>query len=405
MSRPLLVLGAGEDQVPVYREAARRGLPTIGVDMSTDRPGVALADEFLPLSTRDHEAIAQALAGREIAGVASAASDACLQSIHVLSGVFGTPQWISHTAAVTSMDKAAFRRLMTAIGVPGPAWTAGQDLVAVAAAAAEFSMPVVAKPVDASGSRGTQLVTDSQLLPEALAYAAAGSLSGTVIVEEYVPGRNVTVELFMAGGEPGFLTVTEKRMADRRNFVINGHRCPADLPAAVRHRLEQESARISLAMEVRDGPVNLDFIISPRGIPVVLEAGARVGGNGFPALVRAMSDVDTIAAVVSLAIGEPFDVRPKADRHAMLHVMASPHRQPLRLTVADGADRARALPGVAFAEFYLRPGQTVHPFTCSANKIGYVAVVGDDHAEAQRTLDLALAQINIEFDAPVGVVQ
>jgi biotin carboxylase len=243
------------------------------------------------------------------------------------------------------------------------------------------------------------------MLTEALAYAAAGSLSGTVIVEEYVPGRNVTVELFMSGGEPGFLTVTEKRMADRRNFVINGHRCPADLPAAVRQRLKQEAARVSLAMEVRDGPVNLDFIITPHGVPVVLEAGARVGGNGFPALVKAMSDVDTVAAVVSLATGEPFDVRPKADRHALLHVLASPHRQPLRLTVADGADRARGMPGVAFAEFYLRPGQIVQPFTCSANKIGYVAVVGDDHAEARRILDLALAQIRIEFEAPVGVVQ
>lgn len=404
MSRPLLVLGAGEDQVPVYREASRRGLPTIGVDMSPERPGVALADEFLALSTRDYDAIGRALAGRDIIGVASAASDACLMSIHALTGIFRTPRWISHTAAATSMDKAAFRRLMSATGISGPAWTAGTDLAAIAAAAAEFSLPVVAKPVDASGSRGTQLVSELTALPAALEYAVSGSASDAVIVEEYVPGHNVTVELFMIDGEIGFFTVSRKRMVDEQNFVINGHQCPADLPAAVRDRLESESRRIATAMEVTTGPLNIDFIIRADGIPIALEAGARIGGNGFPALVKAMNAVDTVAAVVSLAIGEPFELRATRSRHVLLHVLASPHSEPVRLTVADGVELARAVPGVVFAEFYLKPDQTVLPFTCSANKLGYVAAVGEDPAHAQRILDRALRHLRVEFsaDVPVG---
>ena len=87
----MLILGASEDQLPVYLEARRRGIRTIGVDMRGDRPALAYADEWLPVSTRDHAGIVAALDGRRPTSVVAAASDAGLWSRHELCRHYETP--------------------------------------------------------------------------------------------------------------------------------------------------------------------------------------------------------------------------------------------------------------------------------------------------------------------------
>ncbi|MFC0623273.1 ATP-grasp domain-containing protein [Kribbella deserti] len=396
MSSPLLILGTGEDQLPVYREATRRGLRTIGVDRSSSGPGGPVADEFLQISTHDGEAIAAALAGRTIAGVATAASDACLASVVTLTERFGVRRWLSATAAAASMDKALFRRMMADAGIGGPAWVAGDDAGYLIAAAGRLRLPVVTKPVDASGSHGAGLVTTPAELPDAIHVAVDASPTGTAIVEEFIAGRNLTVELFLLDGRIRLCVISEKQLSGS-GFVIAGHCCPAELSALARQRLVAASAAVAKAMEVCDGPLNLDFILTPGGEPIVLEAGARLCGNGFPLLVKAMRGVDTVRALVSLSLGEPVDLEPAMDRFGLLQVIASPLAEPATLVSVNGVAVARELPGVAFAEVYPQPGDVIHPFTRSGHKLGYVGVAGDTAAAADQTLRAALALIEIDL--------
>jgi biotin carboxylase len=396
MTAPLLVLGAGEDQLPIYREAGRRGLPTIAVDRRDSGPGVRAADEFLQISTHDGAAIAASLAGRAIAGVATAASDACLASVVALTEHFGVRRWMSPTAAATSMDKALFREVMAKAGIDGPGWVTGDDAERLTAAAGCLHLPVVTKPVDASGSHGAGLVRTPAELAGAIRVAVEASPTGRAIVEEFVEGRNLTVEIFFLAGQARLVVVTEKRLTGS-GFVVEGHRCPADISAEARRRLATASLAVAQAMEVRDGPLNLDFILTADQEPIVLEAGARLGGNGFPLLVQAMRGVDPAQAMVGLSLGETIDLEPVREDYGLLHVISSPLTEPAVLGAVRGVAAAQALPGVAFAEVYPRPGELVHPFIRSAHKLGYVGVVGATASEAEARLQAALALIEIEL--------
>ncbi|MER6583305.1 hypothetical protein, partial [Nonomuraea sp. NPDC001023] len=59
-ARSLVVLGAADGSLSTYRAAAGLGLRTIAVDRSAGAPGVALADEYLPVSTHDPAAVTAA---------------------------------------------------------------------------------------------------------------------------------------------------------------------------------------------------------------------------------------------------------------------------------------------------------------------------------------------------------
>jgi biotin carboxylase len=392
-ARPLLVLGAGEDQLPVYREARRRGIATIAVDGRPDRPARALADTYLEISTRDADAVVEALGPIRPCGVITAASDAALATVHELSKRFETPYVLPREAVLASQDKTRFHEVAAAAGVPRYRWVSGRDPEALLREALALSFPLVAKPTDATGSRGATFVAGPQALPAALDAAFRAAYAGEVVVEEFVEGRNLTVDLFLRAGSAAVAAISEKRLLGGDGFVIEGHTCPAALEPAVRDRLVAAATRLALAVGLADGPCNLDFILAPDDTAYALELGARTCGNGFPHMLRAILGVDVIAAAVSLAVGEPFELASTRSRHGLLRVLASPIPVPGVLVEMTGVERAAAVAGVELVELYVAPGERVLPFTEAAAKLGYVIASGDGPGEAQVALDGALAEL------------
>lgn len=395
MTAPLLILGAGEEQLPLYREAARRGLPTVAVDFRRDRPALPLADRFLEVSTRDHEAIAAALGPVELAGVASAGSDVCLLSWHELTRRYRTPYLFPRRAALASLDKTVFHEAARDAGVPGYRSVRVRGLDELGVLAAGLRFPLVIKPPDASGSKGTTLVADAAGLGPALRHAADGSFGGDILAEEFVAGRNLTVEVFLRGGRPVFSVITEKRLIPGPHFVIGGHDCPAPVTEAERDLVVGRAVRLCAELDFTDGPAHFDVILAPDGTAYVLEVGARMCGNGYPRLMRAIYGIDTVGALVDLAVGEPWDLRPERSGHGIIHVLASPTAGDGVLTAVEGLDEVRALPGVADVEVVARPGDPVRPFTQSGNKLGYLVVTGPTPAAAEATLGRALSTLRL----------
>src|SRR5262249_3179822 len=136
----------------------------------------------------------------------------------------------------------------------------------------------------------------------------------------------------------------------------------------------------------------------------VLEVNARLCGNAFPLLMRHMYGVDTVAALVSLALGEPFSLTPDRQRAGIIHVLASPLGHEAVLAAARGVPEVRALPGVVCCELYAAVGDTVRPFSQAANKLGYVVVTGPDRAAAEARLAVALDTLAIEFEGAARAV-
>jgi biotin carboxylase len=391
---PLLVLGASEEQLPLYREAARRGLRTIAVDHRRDRPCLPYADHFLQLSTRDHNAIAQALGSVTPAGIVSVGSDACLMTWHELSRRYRTPHQYPCAAAMASMDKGVFHRVVQAAGLPTyrSFEMAEPDENIVLA----LDYPMVVKPGDASGSRGITFVRDPGELGPALRRAHADSFTGRFVVEEFLKGRDLTLEMYLRGGTTVFSVITERTVLPSPNFMIGRHHCPAPIGTAVRARIVDAGTRLCAAMNVTDGPVHFDISLAPDGTPYLLETGARMCGNGYSRLLRAVYGIDTIEAVLNLALGEPWDLRPIRDGQGIIHLLGSPSDQEGELTGIYGLDAVRSLPGVAEVEVVARVGDTVRPFNQSAHKLGYIVATGDTHADVVRTLEIALTTLRLD---------
>ncbi|MDA0638411.1 ATP-grasp domain-containing protein [Nonomuraea sp. MCN248] len=390
----LIMLGGSDGTISSFRAARRLGLGTICVDLRADAPGAREADEFLHLSTRDVDAVTAALRGRDdLVGVHAPGTDINLPSLVELAGRLGLPCGLSDAALRVSADKAYFREVCARLGLAGPAYVSGTAGEA-GRDGARLAFPVIVKPVDSGSSRGIAVCASPAELPGAAAAAAEVSPSSTVIVEELVTGRDLCGEAFLRDGRVALLGLSD-RVVEAPQVVAIGHdMSPRDeaLTAEVTRQLELVCAEVGYT----DGPVNLDLFVARDGV-VLIEMGARLGGNGMGEALGLMYGVDTVSAAVQLAVGERPDLTPRWTRHAAVRMIRAGAAG--TLVALDGLAEATALPGVADVVVTAQPGEPVVPYTECRAKLGYVLASGATADELAATLTAVDDLIRVRVDA------
>ncbi|MFD6347221.1 ATP-grasp domain-containing protein [Streptomyces roseolus] len=386
----LLVLGASEEHIPLYREAQRRGIPTIAVDMRADAPAFPLADATLPLSTRDADAIADALGDTLPAGIVAGASDAALASWRTLGLRYNAP-YVYPKEAFAGLDKAAFHEVVTACGITGYGWVASSDPDKIVVKAAALRFPLMVKPVDGSGSKGVTRITRPDELPSAILRARAYSPSQTVIAEEFVQGRQLTIDLFLRNGRSVMTCIKDQELVDG-GFVVR-RIGTAELSPTERDHLETSAERLCRALGIIDGPANFDLVLSADGLGRIIEANPRLSGDSIPRVHAAAYGVNVVGALIALALGEPFDeyLTPTRDVHAAVELIGSPLAVDGELIAWEGVAEARSTPGITDVELYAEPGVLVRPHDQSGHKIGMLVAAGPSVADVSAALKTASA--------------
>lgn len=391
--KALLVLGASEEHIPLYLEARQRGIPTIAVDMRADAPAFPFADAVLQVSTRDADAIADVLGDTRPAGIVVGASDAALTSWRTLGLRYGTPYVYPERALVAALDKAAFHGIAASCGVAGYGWVASDDPDEVAAKAMGLRFPLMVKPADGSGSKGVTRVTRPGDLPAAIVHARAYSTSRTVIAEEFVQGRQLTIDLFLRNGKSVMTCIKDQELV-AGGFVVR-RISTAELSPAGHGRLEATAERLCRALGIVTGPANFDLVLGPDGRGRFIEANPRLSGDSIPRLHAAAYGVNVVGALIALALGEPFDdcLKPTCSAHAAVELIGSPLAVDGELVAWEGVTEARSVPGVTDIELYAEPGDVVRPHNQSGHKIGRLIAAGSSVADVSSALKAASALI------------
>ena len=189
-------------------------------------------------------------------------------------------------ASAVGMHKVTTKMVLTAHGIPVPAGMVirrGEKVSsAQALRTAKLGWPVVVKPASEGSTIGVTIVKKPAQWNEAL--ALAHKYDRDAIVEAYIPGHEVTVSLLGRKGEAplvlpaveivapgGFYDFSAKYEKGKTQYL-----CPAPLSVAITKQIRDLALR---AYEVLDcaGAARVDFRITPRGRPYVLEINTVPG--------------------------------------------------------------------------------------------------------------------------------
>jgi len=231
------------------------------------------------------------------------------------------PSWCEHfgitytgsdalTLAV-SLDKALTKTLVSAHGVPTPAFRLVDSVAGVGDAGLRF--PVFVKPNAEGSSMGISresLVHNAEDLTARVAWIT-GTYGQGCLVEEYLPGREYCVGL-LGNGELRALPVVEIRTAsglygsDEKRVHSKELICPADLQSDLADRLREQAETSYRALRCRDF-ARVDFRLDAAGEPGFLEINPLPGLSPFysvftrQAEAAGLSHADLIGRIIELA--------------------------------------------------------------------------------------------------------
>lgn len=382
----LMVLGCTVQQLPVIHAAQRSGVKVLGVDPDPEAVGRAVVDSFAVADLADAEACLREARRAGPTGVLTFAADYPVPMVARIAAELGLPG-PSPAAASAMTDKLEMRRQLSAAGLPTPRFalvTKPEDIAA-------FGGPAVVKPTRAAGSRGVTSVDDrgvSMLFDR----AGAESVDGGVLVEEYIPGPEVSVEAITVDGQTSILAITDKLTSGRPDFVELGHTQPSQLTEH-HDELALLTRRTLQALGLRSGPSHTEIRIGPRG-PVVIETAARFGGGCISShLLPISAGIEAPDIAVAMALGRECHIKPRTGTGAAMRFLVP---EPGTVRAIDGIDEVRAWPDVVEATVEVAVGDEVVPMRSARDRIGYVVARGRTAGEAAEVADRAAASISIE---------
>jgi biotin carboxylase len=350
----------------------------IACDRDPTAVGFEYADRRAVVSVEDEAAVSQLARAEQVDGIIAPGIDWPVAIAARVAAHAGLSHPVEPETAALTVLKHRQRKRLEEQGVPQPRWKTAT------AADGDLPLPAVVKPADRQGQKGITVVEDRAGLGEAIAGAVELSRIGLALVEELVPGPEVTVNAFSVGGVFRPLTVTDRLKADAGAFgVALAHAWPSahDVEEAV------EVARLTAdALGVTDGPTYTQIVLGPDG-PRVMELAARLGGGHDAELCRVALGVDLNGLALAAALGEPVELpEPQPGGGAVVRFLVAPEGV---LEEVEGLDEAFGADGVVDARVYRPPGWTFGPLRRGNDRAGYVLARGESRDDALARADRA----------------
>lgn len=374
----LLIIGASILQLPAIKKAKELGHYVAVADFNPNAVGIPYADEFYNASTIDIEAICKVAEEFKPDGIMTLATDMPMRSIAAATSRLGLPG-ISMDTAVKSTDKGEMIKAFKEHGVESPWFYIIENVSKLNALLPQLSYPCILKPTDNAGSRGVMLVESVEELLEAYQYSVSQSRGGLVILEEYMTGPEVSVEVMVVDGEPHVLQVTDKLTTGAPYFVEMGHNQPSMLPAEDVERIKDLACRAVKSVGINCGPSHVEIKLTPTG-PKMVELGARMGGDCITThLVPLSTGVDMIKATIDVSLGLNPDITPTLRKGSAIRFFDAPNGI---ITAIEGVEEALAIDGVQEISFTKNVGDEVTGIHSSLDRCGFVIAQCDSAEEA-----------------------
>ena len=390
--KKLLILGASILQLPAITKAKQKGYYTIVADMNPNAIGVQYADEFHCISTIDIEGVANLAEEIKPDGIMTLATDMPMRAIAAATTRLGLPG-ITIDTAIKSTDKGEMIKAFEEHNVEHPWYYIVESPEGFDSIVDRVNYPCVIKPTDNAGNRGVSYAANRQELVEAYKYSYDNSRSGHVIIEEYMEGEEVSVEIIVYKGQVNILAITDKLTLGKPYFVEVGHAEQSQKSKDVREAIADLATRAVKAVGIDNSPAHVEIMVTKDG-PKMVELGSRMGGGCITThLVPLSTGIDMIECVMDMTLGIEPDLTPKFDRgSALRHIVGVEGI----IESIEGINEAQNIPGVIEVTMLKEVGSECHYFKNGSDRVGYVIAQGNNTAEAIAICENAIGKINIK---------
>ena len=303
----VLMLGGSIYQTYAIKAAVEMGYYVITCDYLPDNPGHKFAHEYHNVSTTDKEAVLELARKLKVDGIVAYASDPAAPTAAYVSEKLGLPTSPYKSVEILS-KKHLFRQYLTEHGFNVPKAKSYTKYEEAEKDIDSFHLPVMVKPVDSSGSKGINKLTDKSQLKAFVEDALSYSRDKIFLIEEFIVknGPQISGDAFSVDGKLVFHCLGNEFYSTKvdKDFAPLGECWPTVMPQEVIDTLAADLQRLISSLEMKSNAYNVEAIYGQDGKVYILELGARSGGSLIPQVTALATGVDMVPYVIKAALGE-----------------------------------------------------------------------------------------------------
>ena len=301
----IVIIGASYLQRPLVEKTKEMGLYTICFAWAEGAVCKDIVDEFYPISIVDKEEILKVCQEKQINGICTIASDVAAPTVAYVAEKMGLVS-NSYKSAVNANNKYAMREAFTKAGVLCPLFKCVEDsnIDTIESIKQNMNLPLIVKPADRSGSLGVAKIIEWEELKSAIDFALDCSFKKQVMVEEFIEGREISVEFISYKGTHYPLQITDKVTTGAPHFVELEHHQPSTLSKEKFEEIYKITNEALNALGINNGASHSEYKITEDGRVYVIEIGGRMGGDFIGSdLVKLSTGYDFVKGVIDVALG------------------------------------------------------------------------------------------------------
>lgn len=270
----IFIIGGGALQVEFIETVKKNNYETHVFDYNPECKGAFLADKFYCISIDEQEKIYEIALKEKPVAIHTVATELGNITACYVGEKLGLST-NSYDTALNTVDKVRMKKVFVENNIP----TAQTKTIYHGDEIADISLlyPVVVKASDRSAGRGIAIANNQQELFVNYQDAYEYSQNKVVLIEEYLQGKQYSIELVSQNGCHHILGVTREYFIDEINFVESHYLMPAYEEEVIIKENEELFFKTLDAFNIQYGASHIEFRIV-NGQVMIIEIASRMGG-------------------------------------------------------------------------------------------------------------------------------
>lgn len=295
LKKKVLILGAGNAQVDAIGYCRNHGYEVVGCAYTTIGRGIPHLDYFEQVDIKNIEGVLSLAQKHQVGVIYSVGSELAMPAVMKVSERLGLPHFTSYETAKVCHSKEKMREAL------GRDFEGNADFITASYIdeALEYTaFPAMMKPVDSQGQRGCFKVESTKDIRTHFKDSIGFSLNNKVIIEEYIYGPEVSVNVYMRDGIMKFAIVSDRHVFNEYpGGIVKEHRIPSSFAnTETRARCVDLARRAAARLGITEGPAYFQIKLKNGVEPVLLEASARLDGCHIWNLIKHYCGADLLDA-------------------------------------------------------------------------------------------------------------
>jgi len=302
--KKLLILAGAGPHTKIVETAKEMGIYTIVVDYlpaSVYSPAKLIADESLMNNIFDVDKLVEYGKENGLDGIIAFCIDPAQRPAQKIAERLGLPTFGTWEQVLALTDKNVFKKLCKDTGVDIIPFYREEDIENGA-----IEYPVLVKPVDSRGSRGTKVCENKEELLEALPLVKKESTDGGIIIEKYMGGHtDLTISYIVKDGEPTLISLGDRYPGRKEDNLDRQLSCtiqPSRFTKVFMENVNDRIIRMIKHLGIQNGPVFFQGFEDGNTVRLY-DPGLRFPGNEYERIFTRAIGLNPMKSIISYCVG------------------------------------------------------------------------------------------------------